>query len=163
MVTDLRSAVATNDRESHTSTRCQTLVEKEDLLHLMVEDEGNTDLKSKATRQQNDCCRRRQRREGERDKVFVDFADEDHGDDFHGGSVGDSEAIEEVGLDVESTQPLVDLGATAVDEDDADAGAGEEDDCSPREGSPGLGPKYCSLDFTELANQAFSLCCIICF
>ncbi|CAL5434210.1 unnamed protein product [Camellia sinensis] len=42
---------------------------------------------------------------------------EEDGDDFHGGSVGDSEAIEEVGLDAESTQPLVDLGATAVDED----------------------------------------------
>lgn len=27
--------------------------------------------------------------------------------------------------------------------------------------TPGLGPKYCSLDFKELANQAFSLCCIM--
>uniref|UniRef100_A0A0A9HCH6 Uncharacterized protein n=1 Tax=Arundo donax TaxID=35708 RepID=A0A0A9HCH6_ARUDO len=26
-------------------------------------------------------------------------------------------------------------------------------------GIPGCGPKYCNLDFIELANQAFSLCC----
>ncbi|CAL5363922.1 unnamed protein product [Camellia sinensis] len=72
-------------------------------------------------------------------EVFVDFADEDHGDDCHGGSVGDSEAVEEVGLEAESTQLLVDLGATAVDEDDADADAGEEDEVGDDGGLEGRG------------------------
>lgn len=35
------------------------------------------------------------------------------------------------------------------------------DDCSLKHGTPGIGPKYCSLDFVELANQDFSLCCIM--
>ena len=34
-------------------------------------------------------------------------------------------------------------------------------DCSLRQGRPGLGPKYCSLDFIALANHNFSLCCIM--
>jgi len=33
--------------------------------------------------------------------------------------------------------------------------------CSSRQGSPGLGHKYCDLDLNELANQEFSLCCIM--
>ncbi|CAL5351095.1 unnamed protein product [Camellia sinensis] len=56
---------------------------------------------------------------GEGDEVFVDCADEEHGDDFHGRR-GTGRLCRQ--------QPLVDLGAIAVDEDEADADAGEEDE-----------------------------------
>ncbi|CAL5324952.1 unnamed protein product [Camellia sinensis] len=42
-------------------------------------------------------------------------------------------------MEAESTQPLVDLGATAVDEDDADADAGEEDEVGDDGGLEGRG------------------------
>lgn len=62
------------------------------------------------------------------DKVLVDLANENHGDDFHGGVVSDAEAIEEVGLEAKAAKPEVDLRAAAVYEDGAEADAGEEDE-----------------------------------
>ena len=55
------------------------------------------------------------------------------------GGVGDAEAVEELGLDVEAAEPEVDLGAAAVDEDGAEADAGEEDEVGDDGGLEGGG------------------------
>lgn len=60
--------------------------------------------------------------------MFVDFPDQHHGDDLHGFGVRNPKAVAEDGLDVEALEPEVDLGATAVDQDGAEAHAGEEDE-----------------------------------
>lgn len=61
-------------------------------------------------------------------QVFVHFPDKHHGDDLHGLGVGDAETLVEDGGDVDALQPLVDLGAAAVDEDGTKANAGEENE-----------------------------------
>ncbi len=61
-------------------------------------------------------------------EAFIDFAGENHLDDFHGGCVGDAEAVFEVGFDVEGVEHGVDVGAAAVDEDDVHADEVEEKD-----------------------------------
>lgn len=71
--------------------------------------------------------------------MFIDFSNKDHGDYFHGGGIGHAEAVEEVGLDVKAGKPVVDLGATTVDKDDAEADAGEENKVPDDRRLEGLG------------------------
>ncbi|POO03778.1 hypothetical protein TorRG33x02_000820 [Trema orientale] len=74
----------------------------------------------------------------ERDEVLVYLTGQDHGDNLHGLGVRDSEAVVEADLDVEAFEPEVDLGPTAVDEDGAEAHAGEEDEVVDDGGLEGL-------------------------
>ena len=62
------------------------------------------------------------------DKAFIDLTGKDHLHDFHGVFVRDSEAVHEVGLDVEGIQHMVDIRAASMDEDDIDADEAEEKD-----------------------------------
>ena len=53
--------------------------------------------------------------------------------------IGDTEAVTEDCLDVEAFEPEVDLGAAAMDEDGAEADAGEEDEVVDDGGVESLG------------------------
>ena len=87
--------------------------------------------------------------------MFVNFSDQDHGDDLHGLGIGDAEAFAEHGLDVETLEPEVDLWATAVDENGTEADAGEEDEVVDDGGLEGLGFHGCAsiLDYDGLASE----------
>jgi hypothetical protein len=61
-------------------------------------------------------------------QVFIHFLDKHHVDDLHGLGVSDAETFVEDWRDVDTLQPLVDLGSTIVDEDGMKANVGEKNE-----------------------------------
>ena len=64
----------------------------------------------------------------QRDEPLVDAAAQDHFDDVHGGTVCDAQPVFKRGLNAQLLQPVVDLGAAAVDQHGPDADAGQQDE-----------------------------------
>ena len=63
-----------------------------------------------------------------RNDLLVDGAGQHHLDDFHGGAVGDAQAVLELALDAELVEHGADLRAAAVDDDRLHAGLLQEHD-----------------------------------